>query len=281
MPSSNEPPESSLTPPTDTIERILYLAPKVHIYAIPPLASNKGYQASLWTQPPAKEIFTARLRVLETSSPTSSVPETSPVAVSILLEDPSSGDLFAAAPYNAVSVVEAAVDSSRFFAVRVQGEGGRKAVLGLGFEERSEALDFNIALQEARKVLGLMSQPSTPMTPKSAGHGKAMSGKDPMEGVKAGAEAKKKDWSLKEGEMLHLDIGGRKGAVGGERGGKGIEPPSGGGQLSATGTGFGLLPPPPSAREVREEKRRSREIDVGGKTLEQMGFDDGEFGEFQ
>ena len=75
----------------------------------------------------------------------------------ILLEDPATGQLFAAAPYTAVTVVEQVLDSSRFFAVTVQGEGGRKAVLGVGFEERSEAFDFSVALQEVRKTLGIQS----------------------------------------------------------------------------------------------------------------------------
>ena len=212
--------------------------------------------------------------------------------MSVLLEDPKTGELFAAAPYTVPAVVEAAVDSSRFFAVRVVGEGNRKAVLGIGFEERGEALDFSIALQEARKVLGLEggSQPGTPVgsTPKGAAiRGR---GKPGVESVKMGPLGAKKDWSLKEGEMLHLDIGGKmstvrsdEGGGSGAAGGKGIEPPSGGGQLSATGTGFGLLPPPPSAKAVREETRRSREIgaDESRKTLEELGFDDGEFGEFQ
>ena len=306
---SSSPSIDPLSTPTDAIQRILYLAPKVHVYAIPPLSSNKGHQASTWTSSPGREIFTARLRVIETSAPTppstkapisSSSSSSPPLSVSILLEDPSTGELFAGAPYNALSVVEAAVDSSRFFAVRVQGDDGRKAVLGIGFEERSEALDFNIALQAARKVLGLdaSSQPGTPIgvNPATGGkgggiRGKGRTGDGEGSGIESGLGAKKKDWTLKEGETLHLSIGGGKSGVRREMGGvsegvgmgKGIEPPSGGGQLSATGLGFGLLPPPPSAKEIREERRRSREVDAAGakKKLEELGFDDGEFGEFQ
>jgi len=38
-----------------------------------------------------------------------------------------------------------------------------------------------------------------------------------------------------------------------------------------------FLPPPPSAREVKEERRRSRQ----NFSPQDLGFDDGEFGEFQ
>lgn len=47
-----------------------------------------------------------------------------------------------------------ALGSSRFFALRVVGEGGMKATLGIGFEERADAFDFNTTLQDVRKLLG-------------------------------------------------------------------------------------------------------------------------------
>lgn len=157
--------------PPEAIQRVLFVSPSVHVYAIPPLASTKGYNASSWTQPPSRQIFTARLRVLETALPSPAPPPTlskasaqpqtvtvtpQTITTSILLEDPDTSALFAEAPYTSLAVVSAALDSSRFFAVRVVGDGGRKAVLGIGFEERSEAFDFGIALREAGKVLGLL-----------------------------------------------------------------------------------------------------------------------------
>lgn len=262
--------------PSDAIQRILFISPRVHVYSIPPLSSTRGYQAVSWTTPngPAKQIFTARLRVLETAIPLS-IPDDSSgdekISTEILLEDPATGQLFAGAPYTDARVVEPAVDSSRFFAVRVVGDGGRKAVLGIGFEERGEAIDFGITLQEVRKVQSKDGE-------KGLGNGK---------GGKAGQaqEEVKKDFSLKEGEMIHVDMGRKGRRWGGnpakEEGGKGmfaIAPSSANGK-PAEGS-MPVLPPPPSAASVKE-RRRSQEIMPANSTAAELGFDDGEFGEFQ
>ncbi|KAL9070002.1 MAG: hypothetical protein Q9161_005175 [Pseudevernia consocians] len=272
---------TSSAPPTlsaDAIQRVLFIASAVHIYNIPPLTSNKGYTASAWTAENNKrQIFTARLRAIETAVP---LPKDAGESLSteILLEDPSTGDLFAKAPYTDAGAVEAVLDSSRFFAVRVVGDGGMKATLGIGFEERGEAIDFGICLQECRKVLGL----ETPSEKKSA--------------AKAKAEAEvKKDYGLKEGQTIMVDIGrkGRRkagdddddGAVAGGSGGGesslfSIKPPPGPSEKGGGGA-MPMLAPPPSAQDVRAEKRRSRGFEPVEKTAAELGFDDGEFGEFQ
>jgi len=258
--------------PPDAIQRVLFVSPKVHIYNIPPLTSNKGHVAANWTVDPARQIFTARVRVLETAipTPTSSNPDNETVKTDILLEDPSSGQLFAAAPYTVSSAVEQVIDSSRFFAVRVQGEGGRKAVLGIGFEERTEAFDFSVALQEVRRTLGIDA---------TVDGGKKQEKKE--------GEAEKRDFSLHEGQTITVNLGSRgKGRraetkreeTGGGLGGFSLPPPPG------SGGGGGLLPPPPSAQEVRAQKRLSQHMNIpvpAPGSIEEMGFDDGEFGEFQ
>ncbi|PNS18857.1 Adaptin ear-binding coat-associated protein 2 [Sphaceloma murrayae] len=235
--------------PDSSIQRVLFTSPKVHVYAIPPLTSTRGFQAGPWTAPPrptAKQIFTARIRVIETSTD-------GKLKTDIVLEDPSTGDLFAAAPYTSREVVQAATDSSRFFAVRVVGEGGMKATLGIGFEERGEAMDFGIALADERKVLGM-------------GVGAQEKGRERKD-----VQEVKRDWGLKEGESIIVEIGG-KGRTVRDKVDHGeenkalfsIAPPPG-------GSGGGL-PPPPSASEVKADNK---------KVAQDLGFDDGEFGEFQ
>ncbi|KAG7288094.1 hypothetical protein NEMBOFW57_007617 [Staphylotrichum longicolle] len=239
-PSATIDPATGQPLPPDAIVRILHITSKVHVYSLPrdAVSTTAGYAAASWTTDPRNHIFTARLRVLETSftspSPTTAAQgaasedeqDKTQIKVDILLEDPSAGTLFAAAPYTAPATVEPTTDSSRFFAVRVQDPTGKqKATLGIGFEERSEAFDFGVALQEAARALNWGGPAGTSSSSASA--------------AAAGQLQKGADGSADEGAK----------------------------SLAS----FALPPPPPSAREVRAQKRLS---------AQQLGFDDGQFGEF-
>ncbi|WAO92732.1 DUF1681 domain-containing protein [Fusarium falciforme] len=243
--------------PSDAIQRILFVANAVHVYNIPPLTSTKGYSASAWTADPKRHIFTARLRILETAyeSPSSE----NKLKVDAVLEDASTGQLFAAAPYTAAAVVEPVLDSSRFFALTVRDPQGRRAVLGIGFEERSEAFDLSIALQEARKALGWEGEQSRLAAKKE--------------------EEEKRDYSLKDGETITVSFGGSKfgrrkqqsspagGSSSGDLQSFALPPPPPG---PGGAKGFSL-PPPPSSQDVKQQKQQS---------AKDLGFDDGQFGEF-
>ena len=241
--------------PDSAIQRVVFVTNNVHVYGIPPISSNRGFSASNWTspsQPTAQQIFTARLRVIETSIE-------SQIKADIVLEDDKSGELFAAAPYASSAVVQQANDSSRFFAVRVQGKGGMKATIGIGFEDRSPALDFNIALAEMRKVLGM----------EGAG-GSGSSGR----GAQANAKGNTQDFSLKEGQKIHIQVGskGRRASPGGNDTRKQDD----GAAL------FSIAPPPSAAAKAQNEfPPIAPPSAIGGKSAQELGFDDGEFGEFQ
>ncbi|KAM4058981.1 adaptin ear-binding coat-associated protein 2 [Hirsutella rhossiliensis] len=254
--------------PADAIQRVLFLASAVHVYNIPPLPSMRGHSAASWTADPSRHIFTARLRVVETalsstsSSSSDDAAAASGLKVDVVLEDPSSAQLFAAAPYTDRAAVEPVLDSSRFFAVTVRDQDGRKAVLGIGFEERSDAFDLAVALQEARRSLGWEA--------------KQHSTRDPA----AAAKENVKDYSLKDGETITVNIG--KSMLGRRRPQpQQVDetpaadmqsfalPPPPSAKPSDSGGAF-ALPPPPSAQDVKRKRR----------SLRDMGFDDGQFGEF-
>ena len=273
--------------PADAIQRILFIANSVHVYNIPPMATLQGHAAATWTQDPKRHIFTCRLRVVETSVPDHATGQDT-VKADVVLEDPSTGQLFAAAPYTDPAAVEAALDSSRFFALRVQDGSGRKATLGIGFEDRADAFDFGVGLQEAQKALGLGPAPA------------GASGKPPGADKEAKAE-EKRDYSLKEGETITVNFGGSK------LGRKGARPlslqPE---QLSSGGESANLssfaLPPPPSsnaprrssllaspatAQAVKFQQQQQQQQQPAGfgaeasrKSAQDLGFDDGQNGEF-
>lgn len=261
--------------PSDAIQRILFVAHPVHVYNIPPLTSMRGHSASSWTEDPARHIFTARLRVVETSFESTTTPDsnsssnnsTTSIKIDLVLEDPSTGALFAAAPYLDPSAVEPVVDSSRFFAVTVKDPQGRKAVLGIGFEERSDAFDLAVSLQEARRSLGWELEQAH-----SSGGGSA---NNPADGKAKKTETK--DYSLKEGETITVNLGGTK--FGRRRPQNAEESSTSSSSGSADLQSFALppppaggfsLPPPPKTSDVKEKR----------KSLKNLGFDDGQFGEF-
>ncbi|RYP80424.1 hypothetical protein DL770_006229 [Monosporascus sp. CRB-9-2] len=244
---------------SDAIQRVLFIAGPVHVYNIPPMIPGKGHVAASWTADGNKlQIFTARMRVIETSVALPDGDEK--VKTDIVLEDPSNGQLFAAASYTAPAVVEPASDSSRFFALRVQDEAGRKATLGVGFEERSDAFDFSVSLQEAQKSLGWeKSDPSGKKLP-------AAQRKDSEE---------KRDLSLKEGETITVNLPSRFGRrkpdtpqpSNANISSFSLPPPP----SSSNSRGSGILSPRPASSSTRESKKPS---------AEELGFDDGKFGEF-
>ncbi|KAI0387616.1 DUF1681-domain-containing protein [Hypomontagnella monticulosa] len=253
-------PATGKTLPADAIQRVLFVASSVHVYNIPPMVPGKGHVAATWTANDSqRQIFTARVRVIETAVPVpGSTDGEEKVKTDIVLEDSSNGQLFAAAPYTSPAVVESVSDSSRFFALRVQDEAGRKATLGIGFEERSEAFDFGVSLQEAQKTLGWAGgQPG---------------GKPPA--VERKDSSEKRDLSLKEGETITINLPGRFGRR------KPDPPPQSSNDTlssfslppppSSSSTGSGILPPPPSAQSVRAKRL----------SAQNLGFDDGKFGEF-
>ena len=258
--------------PEDAIQRVLFIASKVHVYNIPPLTSTKGYTASTWTADNNKrQIFTARLRIIETAVPDLNGSEK--VNTDVVLEDPKEGTLFAAAPYTSAAVVEQVLDSSRFFAVRVVGEGGMKAVLGIGFEQRSEAFDFGTTLQDVAKVLGL-DKDNAPGQRKSFGK------------TQTETKAPAKDYSLKEWQMISVDIGGKgkrpKAPAASDSDALFSIPPPPASTAFSSEDPF-LLPPPPSAREARQEKRKSGEYSrspARSPAPPPSAFDD-DFGDFQ
>uniref|UniRef100_A0A3Q3GA91 NECAP endocytosis associated 2 n=1 Tax=Labrus bergylta TaxID=56723 RepID=A0A3Q3GA91_9LABR len=121
----------------DSYESMLCVKPEVHVYRIPPRASNRGYRAADWKlDEPA---WSGRMKITAKGK-----------MAFIKLEDKNTGELFAKAQVEQYpgSVVEAVTDSSRYFVIRIEDDNGRHAFIGLGFADRGDSFDFNVALQD-------------------------------------------------------------------------------------------------------------------------------------
>ena len=61
---------------------------------------------------------------------------------------PLADGLFASCPIQNAQTVESAIDSSRYFVLRLSDGKGRHALIGIGFNDRAQAFDFKVALQD-------------------------------------------------------------------------------------------------------------------------------------
>ncbi|KAM6313100.1 adaptin ear-binding coat-associated protein 2 [Podargus strigoides] len=191
-------------------EAVLCVKPSVHVYRVPPRASNRGYRAAEWQlDQPA---WSGRLRITAKGK-----------MAFVKLEDKTSGELFAQAPVEQFPgiAVESVTDSSRYFVIRIEDGNGRRAFIGVGFVDRGDAFDFNVALQDHFKWVRQQSE-------------LARQAENPDQGPKL-------DLGFKEGQTIKLNIANMKkkeGAMGNTR-----PRPAGPGGLS-------LLPPPPGGKSA-------------------------------
>lgn len=176
------------------------------VYRIPPRSTSRGYRASDWKLDAPD--WTGRLRVVAKEK-----------ECVLKLEDKNTGELFASCPvdkYPGVAI-EAVLDSSRYFVLRIQDGNGRSAFIGIGFADRSDSFDLNVALQDHFKWLQKseeLENPAPDTTP-------------PL------------DLSFKEGETITINMNiTKKGGSARQR------------QKPGNSTGSGLLPPPPGGIRI-------------------------------
>ncbi|PRQ25811.1 putative PH domain-containing protein [Rosa chinensis] len=127
----------------ESFEHTLLVVREVAVYKIPPRSTSGGYKCGEWLQ--SDKIWTGRLRVVSCKD-----------RCEIRLEDPNSSELFAACfvpPGQRETSVETVLDSSRYFVLKIEDGTGKHAFIGLGFAERNEAFDFNVALSDHDKYV--------------------------------------------------------------------------------------------------------------------------------
>lgn len=127
----------------DTYESIGLVKPEVYVYVIPPRQSaTRKHRAADWKLDAPN--FICRLKIISKGE-----------RCLIRLEDRNTGAHFATCPVDSYPsiAVENVEDSSRYFVVRVQNDNGQQAFLGIGFNDRSDSFDFNVALQDHFKYV--------------------------------------------------------------------------------------------------------------------------------
>eukprot|EP00069_Balaena_mysticetus_P013352 bmy_08218T0 len=225
-------------------ESVLCVKPEVHVYRIPPRATNRGYRAAEWQldQPS----WSGRLRITAKGQ-----------VAYIKLEDRTSGELFAQAPVDQFpgTAVESVMDSSRYFVIRIEDGNGRRAFIGIGFGDRGDAFDFNVALQDHFNCY-----PAAAVKASSWTGGRwvkqqcefAKQAENPDQGPKL-------DLSFKEGQTIKLNIANmkkREGAAGTPRA-----------RPASTG-GLSLLPPPPGGKTSTLIPPPGEQLSVGASIVQ-------------
>ncbi|XP_003739729.1 NECAP-like protein CG9132 [Galendromus occidentalis] len=196
-------------------ESVLLVKNEVFIYKIPPLTTNKGYKASDWKLDQPE--WTGRLKLTAKG-----------LDCVLKLEDKNTGELFAKCPvdkYPGVAV-EAVTDSSRYFVIRLQDDDGRNAFIGMGFADRSDSFDLNVALQDHFKWVE--KSQDTSMTEENKGPSQFL--------------------GFKDGETIKINVNiGKKGGSSRPRT-----------ERSAASSGGILLPPPPGGVKLTTNTASAR-----------------------
>ncbi|KAL3821931.1 hypothetical protein ACHAXA_008971 [Cyclostephanos tholiformis] len=141
-------PNSPPPPANEVIERVRLRVPNAHVFKLPPKPSSGGWRGAEWRD----KVWQGTLKVVERGDETA-----------VLLVDPNDErNTFAVCPIrhdlggmdggtNAGNGVDRCVDSSRYFVLRIQNAAGRHMYIGLAFNERNDAFDFNTSLEDSRR----------------------------------------------------------------------------------------------------------------------------------
>ena len=103
----------------------------------------------------------------------------------IVLTDEKTNKVFAVCQVTDDSAVERTLDSGRYFVLRISNAQGKHAFIGIAFNERNDAFDFNVALSEFKSECDREKQAATEST---------------------AASGPSADFTLKEGEKIKIKL---------------------------------------------------------------------------
>jgi len=200
---------------SDSIEQTHFIASKVFVFQVPKLEAADGFKAAAWPKTP---IWTGQLRVVSKGD-----------KLSVILEHTDKDGLFAECVIHNEKNVEQTTDSSRYFVLRISDGKGRNAIIGIGFNDRTQAFDFKVAVQDQLNGAKEAELPTAPV----------------------------QNLSLPVGGKIHINLGAKKdkkekkesGSIIGGMGALKLAPPPTGADPTATTT-----TPKKQAKEKKSEK---------------------------
>lgn len=151
----------------EIIERVRTTIANAHVFKLPPRQSASiGWRGADWKE----KVWQGTVKVVERDDLTA-----------VLLVDRTKGSIFAVCPVKE-GAVDRCVDSSRYFVLRIENANGRHMFIGVAFNERNDAFDFNTALEDSRREREMERNPVPAYT------------------------GPPKDYSIKEGEKIKVSI---------------------------------------------------------------------------
>jgi len=151
----------------DIVERVRCVIKDAHVFKLPPRPTSGGWRGADWRD----EVWQGTVKVVERGEMTL-----------VLLVDKSTGNIFAVCPIKD-GAVDRCVDSSRYFVLRIENANGRHMFIGMAFNERNDAFDFNTSLEDAKREREAAKEPQVQLPDLPA-----------------------KDYSIKEGEKIRVNI---------------------------------------------------------------------------
>mmetsp|Transcript_38320 Transcript_38320/g.84137 ORF Transcript_38320/g.84137 Transcript_38320/m.84137 type:complete len:277 (-) Transcript_38320:262-1092(-) len=149
------------------IERVRVTLKNAHVFKLPPRQTvSVGWRGADWRE----KVWQGTVKIVERGDTTA-----------ILLVDKEKGSIFAVCPVKE-GAVDRCIDSSRYFVLRIENASGRHMFIGVAFNERNDAFDFNAALEDSKREKEMEKMPLPTYT------GPA------------------KDYSIKQGEKIRVAI---------------------------------------------------------------------------
>lgn len=151
----------------DVVERVRCVIKDAHVFKLPPRPTSGGWRGADWRE----EVWQGTVKVVERGEMTL-----------VLLVDRNNGQMFAVCPIKD-GAVDRCVDSSRYFVLRIENANGRHMFIGMAFNERNDAFDFNTSLEDAKREREAAKEPPVKLP-----------------------DLQSKDYSIKEGEKIVVNI---------------------------------------------------------------------------